>query len=139
LIVLLGGTIAISGIFASSYTTDLNTFIALYGTLSGIGTGMTYMIPLVCCMEYFPNNKGLITGIIMGSYGLGSFIFNIVATKIVNPNGENADIKTADPNLNLFSPEVANRVPMLLRILCLIWVGLVLLSVCFISIPPKNK
>lgn len=136
---LLGGTIAISGIYASSYTKDLATFIALYGTLSGIGTGMTYMIPLVCCMEYFPNNKGLISGIIMGSYGLGSFIFNIVATKIVNPNGENADIKTDDPNLNLFSPAVANRVPMLLRILCMVWVGLVLLSACLISIPPKEK
>ena len=136
---LLGGTIAISGIYASSYTTDLATFIALYGTLSGIGTGMTYMIPLVCCMEYFPNNKGLISGIIMGSYGLGSFIFNIVATKIVNPNGENATIKTNDPNLNLFPSEVANRVPMLLRILCMIWVGLVLLSACLISIPPKRK
>lgn len=86
-IVLLGGSIAISGIFASSYTKDLPTFIALYGILSGIGTGMTYMVPLVCCMEYFPDNKGLISGIIMGSYGLGSFIFNIVATKIVNPNG----------------------------------------------------
>lgn len=136
---LLGGTIAISGIYASSYTTDLATFIALYGTLSGIGTGMTYMIPLVCCMEYFPNNKGLISGIIMGSYGLGSFIFNIVATKIVNPNGENADIKTDDPNLNLFSPAVANRVPVMLRILCMVWVGLVLFSACLISIPPKRK
>jgi MFS family permease len=90
-------------------------------------------------MEYFPNNKGLISGIIMGSYGLGSFIFNIVATKIVNPNGESADIKTDDPNLNLFAPAVANRVPMLLRILCMIWVGLVLLSACFISIPAKPK
>ena len=111
---LLGGTIAISGIYASSYTKDLASFIALYGICSGIGTGMTYMIPLVCCMEYFPNNKGLISGIIMGSYGLGSFIFNLVATEIVNPNGENADIKTDDPNLNLFSSDVANRVPMML-------------------------
>ena len=136
---LLGGTIAISGIYASSYTKDLTSFIALYGTLSGIGTGMTYMIPLVCCMEYFPNNKGLISGIIMGSYGLGSFIFNIVATKIVNPNGENADIKTDDPNLNLFSSEVANRVPMMLRLLCMVWIGFVLLSACLISIPPQTK
>jgi MFS family permease len=135
----MGGSIAISGIFASSFAKDLPTFIALYGTLSGIGTGMTYMVPLVCCMEYFPDNKGLISGIIMGSYGGGSFIFNLVATKIVNPNGENADIKTNDPNLNIFDPSVANRVPKMLRILCMIWVFLVLLSACLISIPPKDK
>jgi hypothetical protein len=90
-------------------------------------------------MEYFPDNKGLISGIIMGSYGGGSFIFNIIATKIVNPNGLNATIKTDDPNLTLFPPEVANRVPMLLRVLCTIWVGLVLLSASLISIPPKAK
>ena len=90
-------------------------------------------------MEYFPNNKGLISGIIMGSYGLGSFIFNIVATKIVNPNGANADITTNDPNLNLFEPEVANRVPMMLRILCMIWICLILLSALLISIPKKEK
>jgi OFA family oxalate/formate antiporter-like MFS transporter len=113
-IVLTGGSIAISGIFASSFAKDLPTFIALYGILSGIGTGMTYMVPLVCCMEYFPDNKGLISGIIMGSYGGGSFIFNLLATKIVNPNGDNADIKTNDPNLNIFEPSVANRVPMML-------------------------
>jgi OFA family oxalate/formate antiporter-like MFS transporter len=98
----MGGSIAISGIFASSYTKDLPTFIVLYGALSGIGTGITYMVPLVCCMEYFPYNRGLVSGIIMGSYGGGSFIFNIVATKIVNPNGDNADIKTDDQNLNIF-------------------------------------
>jgi len=137
--VLLGGSIAISGIYASSYTTNFSAFIAFYGVFSGIGTGMTYMVPLVCCMEYFPNNKGLISGIIMGSYGLGSFIFNLVATKIVNPDGGTAYIKTNDPNLNLFDLSVADRVPMMLRILCMIWVGLVLFSACLISIPAKNK
>ena len=75
----------IFGIFASSYTTNLNNFIFLYGILGGVGIGITYMIPLVCSMEYFPDNKGLISGIIMSSYGLGSFIFNVVSTKIVNP------------------------------------------------------
>jgi len=108
-IILLGGCIAIAGIFASSFTKDLATFIALYGVLSGIGTGMTYMIPLVCSMEYFPDHKGLVTGIVVGSYGFGGFIFNLVATKIVNPTGASADIPTSDPNLTLFHPSVANQ------------------------------
>lgn len=96
---------------------------------------MTYMIPLVCSMEYFPERKGLVTGIIVGSYGLGSFIFNLVATKIVNPTGAAADLRTPDPNLTLFHPIVANRVPMLLRILCMVWLCLVLISASLVSKP----
>ena len=80
-IILLGGSIAVSGIFASTFARDLSTFIFLYGVFGGIGIGLTYMIPLVCCMEYFPNNRGLITGIIESSYGFGSFIFNLIATE----------------------------------------------------------
>ena len=76
---------------------------------------MTYMVPLVCAYRYFPNKKGLVTGIIVGSYGLGSSIFNIVATKIVNPNNEQADIPApnGDPNLSFFHRDVADRVPMM--------------------------
>jgi MFS family permease len=96
---------------------------------------MTYMIPLVCSMEYFPDHKGLVTGIIVGSYGLGSFIFNLVATKIVNPSGASADLHTPDPNLTLFRPAVANRVPTLLRILCAVWACLVLIAASLISKP----
>lgn len=97
------------------------------------------MIPLVCAYKYFPNKKGLITGIIVGSYGLGSSIFNIIATKIVNPNNEKSLIPApnGDPNLKFFSPEVADRVPMMFRILCMIWFCLILASASLISLPDK--
>lgn len=81
----LGGIISLSGIFLSSFTTNLWTFIGLYGVMSGIGCGMNHFVPLVCCWEWFPHKKGLITGIMVGSYGLSSFIFVQVATLIVNP------------------------------------------------------
>ena len=74
-ILALGGTISLSGIFLSSFTTNLWAFIGLYGVMSGIGCGMNYLIPLVCCWEWFPHKKGLITGIMVGSYGFSSFIF----------------------------------------------------------------
>ena len=90
-------------------------------------------------MEYFPNNRGLITGIIESSYGFGSFIFNLIATEFINPSGEAADIKTSDPNLNIFKSSIANRVPLLLRSLCFAWSCLVLSSAVLISIPEKKK
>jgi OFA family oxalate/formate antiporter-like MFS transporter len=47
----------------------------LYGGMSGIGSGMNYLVPMVCCWEYFPKHKGTVTGIIVGAFGAGSFIF----------------------------------------------------------------
>lgn len=98
------------------------------------------MVPLVCAFEYFPNRKGLVTGIIIGSYGLGSSIFNLLATKLVNPNNESTKIRSpTDPNLSFFGPDVANRVPLMWRYLCLIWAILVVISALLISRPPKKN
>jgi MFS transporter, OFA family, oxalate/formate antiporter len=82
---MLGGAISISGIYASTYSHNMWLFVALYGGLSGFGCSINYMIPLVCSWEYFPNKRGLVTGIIVGSYGLGSFIFTQISTHIANP------------------------------------------------------
>jgi OFA family oxalate/formate antiporter-like MFS transporter len=51
------------------------------------------MVPLICSWEYFPDRKGLITGIIIGSYGFGSFLFTQLSTKLVNPNDAIATIE----------------------------------------------
>ena len=113
----------------------------MYGFFSGIGTGITYMIPLVCAYKYFPNKKGLITGIIVGSYGLGSSIFNIVATKIVNPENAKPYLKApnGDKNLKFFDEMVADRVPMMFRILCAVWLCLILGSAALISLPSSSS
>ena len=43
--------------------------------MNGLGCGMAYFVALICCWEYFPKRKGLVTGVILGGYGFGSFIF----------------------------------------------------------------
>ena len=134
LILLLGGTIALSGITMSSYTTSLSTFIIFYGIFSGIGCGTMYMIPLVCCWEYFPKQKGLMTGIIVGSFGFGSFVFSQISTWIANPNNVKASIYIND-DLSYFPPEVANRVPKMFRQMVLIWTCQWILAMILISRP----
>jgi len=132
--------LAIFGVIMSTFAHQFWLFVVLYGLIMGIGCGSTYMIPLVCAYEYFPNRKGLVTGIIVGSYGLGSSIFNLLATKIVNPNNEATKFKSPhDPNLSFFGPDVANRVPLMFRSLCAIWGVLVLISAALISRPEKKE
>lgn len=108
------------GIFMSSYAKNLIVFVLLYGGLSGMGSGITYLLPMVCGWEYFPEKKGLVTGIIIGSFGAGSFFFIQIAKYIVNPYDEPTSIHINDI-LSYFDEDISLRVPIMLRQLCLIW------------------
>lgn len=79
------------------------------------------MIPLVTAIEWFPERKGLMSGIIIGSYGLGSFIYTLLAKAIVNPENKAADVPSGQKDLSYFKWEVAKNVPYLLRVLSIIW------------------
>ena len=37
---------------------------------------------------FFPNQTGLISGIILAGYGFGALIFDNVSTAIINPNND---------------------------------------------------
>lgn len=84
-ILALGTSIAIIGIALSSFVTNFWLFLAFYGAMSGIGCGTGYIVPLICCWDYFPDKKGMMTGIMAGSYGIGSLIFTQIATRYANP------------------------------------------------------
>ena len=58
-----------------------------------IGVGLVYWPPIMCGWEWFPNNKGLISGLIVAGFGFGAFIFGFVSTELVNPNNLKADRK----------------------------------------------
>lgn len=46
------------------------------GILGGIGTGMGYLVSLIVPIKWFPNKKGLVTGIIAAGFGLGAVILS---------------------------------------------------------------
>ena len=96
----------ITGMLISSYCKSWGSFVIFYSVLYPAGIGMVYYVPIVCCWEWFPNRKGLITGLIVGGYGFGAFIFGYITKAIANPENESADKTT-----KLFSETVANRVP----------------------------
>jgi hypothetical protein len=51
-----------------------------------IGVGLVYYIPLISSWEWFPNKKGAVSGLIVGGFGFGAFIYGFVSTGIVNPD-----------------------------------------------------
>ena len=44
----------------------------------GLGTALAYAPPLSVAMRWFPRQKGLVNGVIVGGFGLGAFVFNQV-------------------------------------------------------------
>ena len=83
--------------------------------MNGLGSGMCYLVPLICGWEWFPQNKGLVTGCVLGGFGFGSFIFAQVSTKLVNPENIQAYVvDPANPDITFHGPEVAGRVPYML-------------------------
>lgn len=137
LVIFLGCGLALSGVYFSSFTKSLLPFFSLYCMLNGIGCGIGYLTPLVCSWEYFPEKKGLVTGIIVGAYGFGSFIFTIISTKLVNPTKADPTIET--DYATFFDSSVADRVPYMLRTLVYIWCCFVFISICLVTRKPKDR
>ena len=75
-VITIGGVVSLTGVYLSSYTRDLTQYLALYCGMNGLGCGMCYFVALICCWEYFPKSRGLVTGIILSGYGFGSFVFS---------------------------------------------------------------
>ena len=54
--------------------------------LFGIGNSLTYFQSLKNCWKYFPEQKGLISGIVLSCFGLGAFIFTSIADGVIKSN-----------------------------------------------------
>jgi len=59
--------------------------------LFGVCGSLTYFQSLKNCWKYFPNKKGLISGIIFSSFGLSAFIFTFLADEIIKKDGTTAE------------------------------------------------
>lgn len=137
LIMFLGASLALVGFITASYTTKEIYFVLLYGSLSGIGLGINYLVPFVCGWKYFPNNKGLVSGIISGAYGMSNVVYSFLSTKLVNPENKKATI-IINADLKYFEEDVASRVPEMIRFLCIIWFFQIILAILLIS-QPKDE
>jgi MFS family permease len=128
---------SVAGVYGSSFTQNISIYLFLYCVPNGIGCGMCYFVALICGWEHYPNRKGLVTGCILAGYGFSSFIFSLLSTKLVNPDGKDAEIPGPTPDVNFFEPVVADRVPYMIQTLCYIWVGLVTVATVLINRPDK--
>lgn len=94
---LVGVAIYALGIILASFTRsadDLWLLILGYGVLGGFGLGLAYIVPIALLQKWFPDKRGLITGIAVGGFGFGAVITSPVAQTLMSGSAEFARTPT---------------------------------------------
>lgn len=138
LIIGIGLTIMSASILIASYCQTWWTFVLVYSIGYPAGIGIVYWVPIMCGWEWFPNNKGLVSGSVVAGYGFGAFIFGFITTAIANPNDLKVEVPIHGPETTdkLFPFTVGEKVPEMYRICLIIWVCLGLTAVFGVSRNP---
>nr|WP_143764981.1 OFA family MFS transporter [Paenibacillus odorifer] len=75
------------GLILSSQANSLFMFYLLIGVIVGFADGTAYITSLSNLIKWFPNNKGLISGVSVGAYGTGSLIFKYINGGLIDSVG----------------------------------------------------
>ena len=62
------------GWISAAYATSLTTLYLTYGLLCGIGTGIVYVGIIGLMVRWFPDRRGLATGLVAAGYGFGAIL-----------------------------------------------------------------
>src|ERR1700736_929075 len=88
LVALTGGFLYGAGLFLASFSNHGLWWLYLtYGVIGGIGLGFSYIVPVAVLVKWFPDRRGLITGIAVGGFGAGALITAPVATHLIQSVG----------------------------------------------------
>jgi OFA family oxalate/formate antiporter-like MFS transporter len=109
--VLYGGGSALAGLAHS-----LPMMYLTYGVIGGAGLGLGYIVPVATLIRWFPDKRGMITGIAVAGFGAGALITAPLAQLLISLVG------------------VAHT----FEILGGIYLAIVLASACFMRNPPEG-
>lgn len=85
----LGGLVYGAGyIVASFFTENIAMLYVSYGVIGGLGLGLGYVCPLAAVVKWFPDKKGLVSGIAVAGFGAGAFIFTQLGKFIINASDD---------------------------------------------------
>lgn len=84
-----GGLILGAGLILARFAyafepgTALAWLIMTYSVLGGFGIGIAYVCPIASCMKWFPDKRGLVTGLAVAGFGAGAFFFAPLARGLI--------------------------------------------------------
>jgi OFA family oxalate/formate antiporter-like MFS transporter len=76
------------GVIGASFSTrNLALLYLTYGVIGGLGLGLGYIVPVATLVKWFPDRRGVITGLAVGGFGAGALITAPVATSLIKSVG----------------------------------------------------
>jgi OFA family oxalate/formate antiporter-like MFS transporter len=66
-----------------SSSDELWLLVLTYGLIGGLGLGLAYITPIAMLVKWFPDRRGLITGIAVGGFGFGAVVTGPVAKALL--------------------------------------------------------
>jgi OFA family oxalate/formate antiporter-like MFS transporter len=87
-VALTGGFLYGLGVFLASFSANKLWWLYLsYGVIGGTGVGFSYIVPIAVLVKWFPDRRGLITGIAVGGFGAGALVTAPIATRLIQSVG----------------------------------------------------
>ncbi len=74
-------------LLASLSAHRLGVLYLSYGLLGGLGVGLGYIVPVATLVKWFPDKRGMITGIAVAGFGAGALITAPVAAWLIKQVG----------------------------------------------------
>jgi len=86
-IMLMSSVLLILGFLLTSRTNSLVLLYIGFGVLAGLGSGISYNIIMSVVARWFPDKKGLCSGILLMGFGIGSFLLGKVYAAVTPEDG----------------------------------------------------
>ncbi len=85
-----GGILFGIGMLGTGYGNNVGSLTLIYlcyGLLGGLGVGFGYITPIATLVKWFPDKRGVITGIAVMGFGFGALIISICAPLMISSIG----------------------------------------------------
>ena len=133
-VALMGGTLLGLGyILASFMGASFIGKLIFLGVLAGAGIGLAYVVPIATAVKWFPDKKGLVSGLAVAGFGFGAFIWILLA----NPPSVLGFQGLISPQTGAFAYTVAN-VDFAFLIYGIIFLALVIAGSLTMKNPPAG-
>lgn len=81
------GALFAAGMFLAGFSSSYAWFLATFGVMMGIGSGGAYGAVVAAAVRWFPDRRGLASGLTVGALGLGTVLITPLAEILVKSQG----------------------------------------------------
>lgn len=100
----IGGILFGIGTLIAGYADQVGSIALLYlgfGVIAALGNGFGYVTPIATLIRWFPDKRGLVTGLAVMGFGAGAFFMGKIAPSMI------ASFKQVDPSGNVLASGVS--------------------------------